>query len=135
MNNMYNFQPPYFTQPDNEGNIKWVQGIEGAKSYPVRAGHNAAIFDSENDGIFYIKVADNIGFCTLRKFRYEEVIESANPQPQQVQADLSEYVKKSELAELIKSMLGVQNESTISTTDTKRSTKQSTSTNGKHVQE
>lgn len=107
MNNYlpYNQQPfnqfNRMTYPQNNG-IQWVQGIEGAKAFQLMPNSNAQLLDSENDGIFYIKISDNVGMCTLRTFRYEEITEQAK---QQTIPDLSEYVKKSELEELLKSVL------------------------------
>ena len=101
----------YYQQPQNN-NINWVQGIEGAKAYQLVPNSNVVLMDSENDGIFYIKISDNVGMCTLRKFKYEEILDAPN---QQSQIDLSQYVKKSELESLINSMLGgTSNEQAVS---------------------
>lgn len=81
-----NYYPP-------QNGINWVQGIEGAKAYPLMPNSNTVLMDSENDGVFYIKVCDNIGMCTLRTFRYTEVI------PQEKQAaniDTSNFVSRDE---------------------------------------
>ena len=110
---------PYF-QPQSNNGITWVQGIEGAKAWQLTPNSNAVLMDSENDGRFYIKISDNVGMCTLRIFRYEEITN----QPTQPQIDLSEYVKKSELEMLINSMLGgTKNEQPVSTNDGKSVTK------------
>ena len=90
--------------------VQWVQGIEGAKAFQLSPNSNIPLFDSENDGIFYIKVSDNVGMCTLRAFKFEEI----KPTNQQPQIDLSEYVKKSELEALINSMLGGNNNEPVS---------------------
>lgn len=89
-----NYNPYYGTQNTNNG-ILWVQGIEGAKAYQLMPNSNAMLLDSENDGIFYIKVCDNVGMCTLRTFKYEEVVETKKsdaPTP-----DLTQFVTKDEL--------------------------------------
>lgn len=96
-----NYQYPYYPYQQSTNGITWVQGIEGAKAYQLSPGSNVLLMDSENDGVFYIKVSDNVGMCSLRTFRYEEVVN--NPTPQ---VDLSEYVKKTELETLINNMLG-----------------------------
>ena len=62
-NNFLNYQP-------QKNGINWVQGVEGAKAFQLMPNSNTVLMDSENDGIFYIKVCDNIGMCSLRKFRY-----------------------------------------------------------------
>ena len=97
--NFYNQQQNPYMQRTN--GIKWVQGVEGAKAYQMIPNSNDVLLDSENDGIFYIKICDGVGMCTLRTFKYEEITN----QPAQ-SVDLSEYVKKTELETLINSMLG-----------------------------
>lgn len=111
-------QNPYMRTQQTNG-INWVQGIEAAKAWQMMPNSNDVLLDSENNGIFYIKICDNVGMCTLRKFRYEEI--SDIPKTSE-ETDLSEYVKKSELEELIKSMLGGNsNEQSVSRTDGKSS--------------
>lgn len=110
-------QSPYYVQPTNNG-INWVQGIEGAKAWQLTPNSNAMLLDNENEGVFYIKVSDNVGMCTLRVFKYEEVTPSM--QPQQQGLDLSEYVKKSELEAYINNLLGGTNdEQAVPRNDTK----------------
>ena len=87
--------------PQLQNGIIWVQGIEGAKAYQIAPSSNILMLDSENDGIFYIKVSDNVGMCTLRIFKFTEITDQ---QPAKLNPD--EYVKKSELEELINKMLG-----------------------------
>ena len=81
--------------------IQWVQGIEGAKAYQLAPNSTVQLLDSENDGIFYIKTSDNIGMCNLRVFKYEE-IKNTQPTP----TNMSEYVRKDELENLVNQMLG-----------------------------
>lgn len=57
----YNFQTPQQTYSDPI----WVQGIAGAKSYPVAPGHSAPLFDSEDLKV-YIKTVDQYGNVTSR---------------------------------------------------------------------
>ena len=94
-----NQRSQFIPQPQN--GITWVQGIEGAKAYQIAPSSNTVMLDSENDGIFYIKVADNVGMCTLRIFKFTEI---TNEQPAKINPD--EYVKKSELEAILNSMLG-----------------------------
>ena len=96
-------------QPQKNG-INWVQGIEGAKAFQLPPNSNTVLLDSENDGIFYIKVCDNIGMCSLRKFRYQEIID----EPQQT----NQYVTRDELMNILKEL---KNEQTISGIDTEQS--------------
>ena len=104
-------------QPQMNNGIIWVQGIEGAKAYQMRANSNAILMDSETEGRFYIKTADNIGMCNLRIFDYTEVTNTAPPN-----IDMSAYVTKEELKNILAQMGGVENgEQSVSAT--KRSTK------------
>ena len=121
-----NFQNPYLSRmsPQPQNGINWVQGIEGAKAWYLQPNSNVMLLDSENDGVFYIKVSDNVGMCTLRTFTFTETtqVPQSSTAPE---IDLSEYVKKSELESLIKSMLGGQNEQSVSAIKPKSNAKQS----------
>ena len=110
MNNPMFPQMNYNTPQPHNG-IRWVQGIEGAKAAQLAPNSNDIFLDSENEGIFYIKVADNVGMCTLRKFRYEEITDMpAN------NIDLTGYVKKDELVSMVKSIMKENgNEQSVST--------------------
>ena len=106
---------PYMQTQQNANNINWVQGIEGAKAWQMQPNNNVVLLDSENDGRFYIKSSDAVGMCSLRTFKYEEI---TNVPKQTPEVDMSEYVKKSELETLIKSILGgITNEQSVSTVD------------------
>lgn len=109
---MYNFWNPN----PGQGSINWVQGLEGAKSVPISPNGSAVLMDAVNDGIFYIKSVDNIGMSTIRKFKYEEIL---NEQPVSPAAAINaaEYVRKDELEALIKEAL--RNESIIRADDIK----------------
>lgn len=93
MNNFY----PGQSRP-NTG-ITWVQGVEGAKGFQLMPNSNALLMDSENDGIFYIKVCDNIGMCSLRTFRYEELQTIARKPEQNI--DFSQYITRDELESIL----------------------------------
>lgn len=112
---MYNnqYMNPY--RPTTQSNnIVWVQGIEGAKAYQIPSSSSVMLMDSENDGIFYIKISDNIGMCTLRTFRYEEIVETVPA------IDTSNYITKDEFyAEMERLLGGLNNEQTISTVESK----------------
>ena len=78
--------------------IIWVQGLAGAKAYPVAAGRSTLLMDSE-DSIFYIKTTDASGMPQpLRAFKYEEMSEGSTQTPH---IDTSEFVTKDELDDAI----------------------------------
>lgn len=118
MQQTYMYQQPI--QPKNI--FAWVQGEVGAKAFQMPPNTIAWLMDSENDGKFYIKVSDNVGMCSTRYFEYSE-IQSA---PASLSVDMSEYVKKSDLENMIKSIIGgMTYEQSVSTTkSSKTSTKQ-----------
>ena len=123
MSNSQSFQrnqyPSYFspTQTINSAtstnNIVWVQGIEGAKAWQLNPNSMIILLDSEIEGKMYIKVSDNIGMSTLRIFNYTEETPSVNNVTTNNDLDLSQYVTKDELKNLIKEFMN--NEQSIST--------------------
>lgn len=94
-NNQYQTQYPIRTN----NNINWVQGIEGAKAFQLMPNSTTMMLDSENEGIFYIKVSDNVGMCTLRTFKYEEITNFCKKQENDV--DMSQYITRDELQSIL----------------------------------
>ena len=97
-------------------NIVWVQGIEGAKAWQLAPNSMIILLDSEAEGKMYIKVSDNIGMSSLRIFNYTEVM------PQDINSgnvtinkdlDLSQYVRKDELINLVREVLNEQSIPTV----------------------
>ena len=103
--NPYYNTNPISTQSAIANNIIWVQGIEGAKAWQLSPNSMVILLDSEIEGKMYIKVSDNIGMCSLRIFDYVEELPSTNVTNNN-DLDLSQYVKKDELASLIKEVIG-----------------------------
>lgn len=97
-------QMSYAPQPQQ--GIIWVQGEAGAKAYPVAAGSNVLLMDSEGE-CFYIKSTDASGMpLPLRVFEYKEIVHTepavmsrANV-PALPDFNPDEYAKKSDLEEL-----------------------------------
>lgn len=95
------YQPQYstpYTQSRVNNGITWVQGIEGAKAYQLMPNSNTILMDSDTEGVFYIKVSDNIGMCTLRVFKYEEVTQT---DIQKSSVDTNLYITKDEFDKVI----------------------------------
>ena len=125
----------YFSPTTPTNNIIWVQGIEGAKAWQLSPNSMAILLDSEVEGKMYIKVSDNIGMSSLRIFNYvEEVMPTSTKATINQDLDLSCYVTKDELADLIKEAIekyeqsvsivaGNGNSSVSSTTPTAAKTK------------
>lgn len=91
-------------QQQNEtptNNLLWVQGIEGAKALMLPPNSKVICLDSEIENRAYIKIADELGATKLRKFELIEILEDAGT----MSKDLSDYVRKDELKELIIGLL------------------------------
>ena len=106
---------PYFDPASgvstSTNNIVWVQGIEGAKAWQLNPNSMVILLDSEAEGKMYIKVSDNIGMSSLRIFNYtEEVPVAASSVNTSINngLDLSNYVTKDELINLVKEVLDEQ---------------------------
>ena len=119
-NRFNNYLPNNQVQAQTQTNgAIWVNGIEGGKAFQLPPNSNAVLLDSENEGIFYIKVSDSVGMCTLRVFKYVEITQNNT---QATQTDMSEYVKRDEIEQIIKKIIngGVDNgEQPISTANSK----------------
>lgn len=89
---------PQYMQQQPQQSITWVQGEAGAKSYLIGAGQSVLLMDSE-DSIFYIKSADQSGMPTLRRFRFEEIVD----EPRQVvePPSTSQFITREEFEKAI----------------------------------
>lgn len=95
--NMWNYTTPQPTQPNPNGGFVWVQGEEAAKAYPVAPGNKVLLMDSDNP-VLYVKTADNTG-RPMPLETYDLVLRvNKIPEPS---SDLSSYVRKDEIEELI----------------------------------
>jgi len=79
--NNYNNNGPYY--PIQQ--YTFVDGIEGAKAYPIMPNQSMLLMDAKNQ-ICYKKTADALGNCNIRYFVLDEVdeakiIELTKPQP------------------------------------------------------
>lgn len=103
------FGNPYYPQPmaDNlmqmkqqyqppQNSIVWVQGEAGAKSYLVGAGQSVLLMDSE-ESQFFIKTTDQSGMpLPLRKFKYEECLESHENTHRNAVVNTNEFITREE---------------------------------------
>lgn len=105
-NNSFAYQNPSlginnYAAQSPSGIINLVQGFEGAKAYQMGANSTAILKDNVNDGYMYIKTTDNLGVANI-----ETYIKTEAPAHNAPSNDLSEYVRKSELSDLIKEIIG-----------------------------
>lgn len=99
--NMWNYTSvPTSLQTSNAGFV-WVQGEEAAKAYPVAPGNKVLLMDSDNP-VLYVKTADNTG-RPMPLETYDLVLRVNKIQEPSM--DLSSYVRKDEIEELIVSTL------------------------------
>lgn len=95
----YNYFPMTYQQnypqsyPQQNNGVVWVQGIEGAKAYPVAAGQAVLLMDSDSDCL-YLKSADQSGMPSLRVFDYTERI---NTPQKPKNEDLSGFLTKEDM--------------------------------------
>ena len=96
----YPYYNNYF-QPQRQELIK-VNGIEGAKNYPLSPGSTVALFDAESD-IMYIKSMDAGGFPSIRTFTCSEAISTP---PSDVETRISSL--ETEIAQLKEALNGIK---------------------------
>ena len=104
-------QPQQMNYSQSSGGVtgvNWVCGDAGAKAWPVGPNTGAVLLDSEAP-IMYIKYADAMGRPSLVKKRYEDYVEetplvlpqSGSQGSRHNEVDLSEYVRKEDVEEMI----------------------------------
>lgn len=93
----YNFQP--FQQKQE---LIRVNGLEGAKNYPLSPGSIVALFDAESD-IMYIKSMDAGGFPSIRTFTFSEAISTP---PSDMESRISSL--ETEIANLKEALNGIK---------------------------
>ena len=125
-NNNYLNYNTYSSQHNNQqqqistqNNIIWVKGKENARSMQLPPNSTVILLDSEV-GKFYIKTTDDIGLGKIRVFNYTEEPDVETTQTSIPNIDLSNYVTKQQLQEIVKEMKK-EDEQSISTIKSKRS--------------
>jgi len=80
--------------------MSWVQGINGAKAYPLSPNSRAFLFDSEKD-TFYVKTTDNSGMPQpIREFEYVEITPETTESIAK-EIDTSNFATKDDLKEIL----------------------------------
>lgn len=93
---------PNGNYPSNPHQIIWVKGLEEAKRYQLPKNSNAVLFDSEEDGKFYIKITDDIGMYNIRYFTFQEYFPSVSKTSTTGQND--SYVTYDQLTNILSTM-------------------------------
>ena len=112
MNSNYNSYP--YGNPNNYGGANFqrnyyafVNGLEGAKSYPIIPNQSLMLMDSENP-VCYMKSADNTGKPSLKCYKLVEISEEeltkkpVDPETQALRDEISIMNKR--IDELVKLM-------------------------------
>lgn len=109
-----------------QNNIIWVKGKENARSMQLPPNSTVILLDSEV-GKFYIKTTDDIGLGKLRVFSYiEEPDNDSSTNSSSVpNIDLSNYVTKTELEQIVKEIKNNNEQPVVPTikSDTKQQSK------------
>lgn len=103
-------------QQSYQNNIIWVKGKENARSMQIPPNSTVILLDSEV-GKFYIKTTDDIGLGKLRVFSYVEEPDndSTNTSSSVPNIDLSNYVTKTKLEEIVKEIKNNNEQPVVST--------------------
>ena len=106
-----------------QNNIIWVKGKENARSMQLQPNSTLIMLDNQANK-FYIKTTDDIGLGKIRVFNYTEEedneINNNNNNNQQNIPDLSQYVTKDQLQDIISSLKEKYNEQSVSTIKSKQ---------------
>ena len=109
-------QPMSYPQYQSQNNgINWVQGIEGAKAYPVAPNATVMLMDS-NANTFYIKNADATGRPTVTLYDFQER-KVGNPSTEQNKT--ADFVTREELYAILNDFVkkGESDEQSVQTTE------------------
>lgn len=104
--NPYNFYNPYPQpnygsfpqQPQSNNTYAFVNGIEGAKSYPMQPNQTVMLMDSEQP-IAYMKQSNGMGQATLKYFK---LVETSEEELRFASKPTVEYVTKADFDALAK---------------------------------
>lgn len=79
---------------DNTPTFAYVNGIDGARQFPLQFGRPAVLMDT-NDQVFYFKGGTPTGQYTITTYRFERV-EDPKPVEYATKDDLDKILKKLE---------------------------------------
>jgi hypothetical protein len=102
-------QPQYLPLSANSyGNIIWVQGESGAKSYLVPPNSPPTLLLDSEANRFYIKSADSAGMPTLKGFQFSELILEGSPEAEIAKARQETEGLKTELEAMRKELAALK---------------------------
>lgn len=79
---------PYPGRFQQQTNITFVNGIEGAKAFQLSPNSNALLMDSDNSK-FYVKSTDNLGVAKVTSYSFtEDEVSQASPASSQNSEEL-----------------------------------------------
>lgn len=97
MQNNYNpygaYNPYNYQQPKQSSNLIFVNGIEGAKSYPMQPNQILMLLDSDNP-IVYKKTANGYGQANIEAFDLVPIQEHKEEEKYVLKSDFEALVKR-----------------------------------------
>ena len=101
----YGYGQPSYQQPQQQQNVyAFVNGIEGAKAYPMSPNQTVMLMDNDNP-IAYIKQSNGMGQATLKCYRLTETTEQEIRGKAQPSADYATRAELEALAKKIESLM------------------------------
>lgn len=122
------FNNPSYPQSQNNGGIKWVNGIESAQMYNMPPNSEELLMD-QNANRFYLKKTDASGQYTIAAFDFApaQQPQTAYQLEESIKADLDDLRSKVENIET--QLFGDDTGSSEGDSDVKHSGKQQSTTN------
>ena len=93
-----NIMPQPTPAPTNSMQISFTNGLVGAKGYSIPRNTTIFLMDSDAPQL-YIKQSDQNGMCTIKAFKFEEIVDAEAP----IAAE--KYVTKEELAKVVDELM------------------------------
>ena len=93
---------PTYTQP-NSIQISYTNGLTGAKGYSIPPNTTMFLMDSDAPQ-FFIKTSDRNGMCTIKAYRFEEVVGNDAAPTQTI--DTSNFITREEFDTKMAQLLG-----------------------------
>lgn len=84
------YSPPMTAQPSG---LIQVNGLEGAKAFPMGRNDEVALFDSGRD-VFYVKRTDAGGYPSIEAFSFARLQDAPQQQPEYVTRQEFEQLKE-----------------------------------------
>lgn len=85
-------------QPKQYNQFAYVNGIEGAKAFPMAPDSKMLLMD-QNEPVFYMKVSNMLGQSSITAYSFQEITEQ--PAPATASGPVPEYLVKDDLKPIL----------------------------------